>query len=163
MAYPDYVRAKARTLRVEKRLSIDEIAQRLPLPKTTIYYWVRDLPLARPRRENPHPGTRAMQRKYRSLREGAYEDGRETFAAFAAHDPTFRDFACMYVGEGYKRNRNVVSIANADPSVVQPATRWMRMLSRNRLMFSVQYHADQDLLRLQRFWGATLNVDPAVV
>jgi hypothetical protein len=53
MAYPDFIRAKARKVRVEKRLSIDEIAERLALPKTTIYYWVRDLPLDRPRREKP--------------------------------------------------------------------------------------------------------------
>jgi hypothetical protein len=163
MAYPDYIRAKARKLRVEKRLSIDEIAERLALPKTTIYYWVRDLPLDRPRRENPHPGTRAMQRKYRLLREAAYNDGRETSAALAASDPTFRDFICIYVGEGYKRNRNVVSIANSDPRVVQLATRWMRMFSRNTLVFSVQYHSDQDLLQIQRFWGALLKIAPGTV
>jgi transposase len=48
MAYPAYVREKARKLRVEKHLSIDEIAERLVLPKTTIYGWVRDLPLEAP-------------------------------------------------------------------------------------------------------------------
>jgi hypothetical protein len=37
VAYPDYVRVKAQKLRVEKRLSIGEIAERLALPKTTIY------------------------------------------------------------------------------------------------------------------------------
>jgi hypothetical protein len=104
-----------------------------------------------------------MQRKYRLLREAAYKDGRATFEALAASDPTFRDFICMYVGEGYKRNRNVVSIANSDPSVIQLAARWMRMFSRNSLVFSVQYHADQDLLQIQRFWGALLNIDPGTV
>ena len=65
MAYPAYVREKARKLRVEKHLSIDEIAERLALPKTTIYYWVKDLPLGRPRRANPgqRKGNRAMQRE----------------------------------------------------------------------------------------------------
>jgi hypothetical protein len=53
MAYPPYIREKARSLRVERRLSIDEIAERLALPRTTIYYWVSDLPLGRRRRNNP--------------------------------------------------------------------------------------------------------------
>ena len=53
-----YVREKARSLRVEKHLSLDEIAARLSLPKTTVYYWVRDLPLGRPRRENGGAGSR---------------------------------------------------------------------------------------------------------
>jgi transcriptional regulator with XRE-family HTH domain len=37
MADPAYVREKARELRIERRLSIVEIAERLGLPKTTIF------------------------------------------------------------------------------------------------------------------------------
>ena len=32
-------------MRIERRLTIDELAERLALPRTTIYYWVRDLPI----------------------------------------------------------------------------------------------------------------------
>jgi transposase-like protein len=74
MAYPAYVREKARELRIERRLSIVEIAERLGLPKTTIFYWVRDIPLGRPRRANPDMGSRAMQRRFRLLREEAYRE-----------------------------------------------------------------------------------------
>ena len=80
MSHPAYIREKARQMRTERRLSIDEIAERLALPKTTIYYWVSDLPLQRPRRPGPpRPGnvaaSLAIQRKYRLLREDAYERG----------------------------------------------------------------------------------------
>ncbi len=37
----------ARSLRVEQQLTVDELATRLSLPRSTIYYWVRDLPLRR--------------------------------------------------------------------------------------------------------------------
>jgi transposase-like protein len=160
MAYPAYVREKARELRVERRLSIVEIAERLGLPKTTIFYWVRDIPLGRPRHESPHAGARAMQRKFRLLREQAYEDGLQSFQTLSAIDPSFRDFVCMYIGEGFKRNRNRVSIGNSDPRVVMLATRWLRALSRNKVRFSVQYHADQDLRKLTEFWASTLGIDP---
>jgi transposase-like protein len=160
MAYPAYVREKARELRIERRLSIVEIAERLGLPKTTIFYWVRDIPLGRPRRETTHPGSRGMQRKFRVLREQAYEEGRQSFQALSASDPTFRDFVCMYIGEGFKRNRNRVSIGNSEPRVVVLATRWLRALSRNAVRFSVQFHADQDLRKLSEFWASTLGVDP---
>jgi hypothetical protein len=163
MAYPAYVREKARELRVERRLSIVEIAERLALPKTTVFYWVRDIPLQRPRRDNPHPGTRAMQRKFRRLRDQAYKDGSESFQSLSSSDPTFRDFVCMYIGEGYKRSRNMVSIANADPRVVVLATLWLRALSRNKIYFSVQYHADQDPRKLAEFWASTLGIDPREV
>jgi hypothetical protein len=162
MAYPAYVREKARELRVERRLSIIEIAERLALPKTTVFYWVRDIPLQRPRRANPHPGSHTMQTKFRLLREDAYKDGLESFPVLVL-EPTFRDFVCLYIGEGHKRNPNRVAIANSDARVVVLATRWLRLLSRNKLQFSVQYHADQDLRKLRAFWASTLGIEPGDV
>lgn len=47
MAYPAYVREKARELRITKKLTIDELAERLSLSRTSIYYWVRDIPIPR--------------------------------------------------------------------------------------------------------------------
>ena len=160
MAYPAYVREKARNLRVEKHLSIDEIAERLALPKTTIYDWVRDLPLGRPR-ANPGQGkgNRAMRAKYRLRRLAAYAVGRLEFAGLSC-EPTFRDFVCMYMAEGYKRNRNVVSVCNSDPTIVLLCARWVRHFARNPVTYSIQYHADQDLDELRRFWARHLSVEP---
>ena len=156
MAYPAYVREKARTLRVEKHLSIDEIAERLALPKTTVYYWVRDLPLGRPRRfhraGNPTLATRCALR-----REAARERGRLEFARLV-RDPTFRDFVCLYIAEGSKRNRNRVAVGNSDPSVVLLCYRWINRLSRNPVTLRIQYHADQDLAEITEFWGRHLDV-----
>jgi hypothetical protein len=162
VAYPTYVREKARQLRLEKHLSLDEIAERLALPKTTIYYWIRDLPLGRPRRENALPGSRAMCRKYRLVREVAYAEGNAEFDLLA-RDPSFRDFVCLYIAEGYKRNRNRVSVANSDPSVVLVCTRWIRRFARNPVTFSLQYHADQDLREITDFWGAQVGVPPGTI
>ena len=161
MAYPAYVREKARKLRVEKHLSIDEIAERLALPKTTIYYWVCDLPLGRPRRANPGQGkgNRTMRAKCRLRRAASYALGRLEFARLA-RDPTFRDFVCLYIAEGYKRNRNKVSVANSDPAVVVLCTRWVRRFARNPVTFSVQYHADQNLSELTQFWASRVGVAP---
>jgi hypothetical protein len=67
----------------------------------------------------------------------------------------------LYIAEGYKRNRNVVSVCNSDPAVVQVATRWIRRLTDRQLWFSIQYHADQDLDELREFWGRTLEIEAA--
>ena len=120
LTHPDYIRAKARELRTERNLSIDEIAERLALPRTTIFYWLRDLPIdrgARPRTVAQLNGSIAMQAKYRRLREAAYAEGRASFDELA-QDPSFRDFVCLYLAEGYKRNRNVIAVGNSDPAVV---------------------------------------------
>jgi excisionase family DNA binding protein len=123
MAHAAYIREKARSLRRERRLTIDELAERLALSRSTIYYWVRDLPIpgSGPGGEFPasarrkaasarRKGNRAMQRKYRRLREQAYREGWESFDELAL-DPSFRDFVCMYMGEGSKRCPNRVALA----------------------------------------------------
>lgn len=137
MAHPFYLREKARSLRAERRLTIDELAERLALPRSTIYYWVRDMPIPGSgpgggfASEAQRKGTRAMRRKYRLLREAAYREGVESYPRLSL-DPTFRDFICLYIGEGYKRDRNRVGLANSDPLVVLHATRWLRRLTERR-------------------------------
>ena len=158
--YPPYLREKARSLRRERKLTIDQLAECLALPRTTIYYWVRDLPIPRTMRQNrsQRRGARGMRRKYRLLREAAYEEGRATYAALL-RQPSFRDFVILYIAEGYKRCRNTVSLANSDPAVIQVAAEWIRLLGTNQVTYWLQYHADQDLDELQSFWGDQLGVD----
>jgi hypothetical protein len=162
MAYPAYLRARARELRITKHLSLNELTERLALPKTTVYYWIKDLPLGRERRESPQNGTRSMQAKYRRLREAAYEQGRAEFDELI-QQPTFRDFVVLYIAEGYKRSRNRIAIGNSDECVVAMATSWLRRFAQKPLIFALQYHADQDLDELRAFWGRTLAIDGSTI
>ncbi len=162
MAYPVYIKERARQLRVEKQLSLDEIVQPLALPKSTIAYWIADLPLLRPRRENPHPGTLGMQAKYRRLREEAYAQGFREYDDLLKR-PTFRDFVVLYIAEGNKRRRNTVAIGNSDPNIVAMAAGWLRSLAQKPLGYMIQYHADQDLDELRQFWGETLQIDGTLI
>ncbi len=152
MAYPRYLRDRACELRTEKHLSLIEIADRLSLPKTTVYYWIKDLPLGRPRRTTPARVIEQSKHEFRRLRDDAYARG------LAEYDdlielPTFRDFVVLYIAEGYKRNRNRVSIANSDARVVAMAAGWLRILTPKALTYAIQYHADQRLDQLRQYWG----------
>jgi hypothetical protein len=160
MAYPAYLRERARQLRTDKHLSIDEIAERLALPKTTVYYWVKDIPLGRERRwsDGQRKGNLAMQAKYRQLREDAYAQGLAEYEDLIVI-PTFRDFVVLYIAEGFKRNRNRVSIGNSDARIVAMATGWLRAFSAKPPTFELQYHADQDLAELRSFWADLLGID----
>ena len=66
----------------------------------------------------------------------------------------------MYIGEGYKRCRNTVSLNNSDPLVVRLANYWIRRLSKNRVTYMLQYHADQNPQKLMAFWANELGIDP---
>jgi len=168
MAHASYLREKARLMRVERKLTIDELAERLALSPSTIYYWVRDLPIPGSGSGGGWPeaarrkGNRAMQRKYRLLRDDAYERGLSEYEELA-RDPTFRDFVCLYMAEGYKRDRNIASLANSDPAIMKLATSWMRRLSDRAPTFYIQYHADQDLDELREFWARALATDAASI
>jgi AcrR family transcriptional regulator len=161
MTYPPYMREKARQLRRDEDFTIDEIAERLGVSRTTVYFWVGDMPRparCRTRSGQGHAlGNAAMQAKYRRLRESAYEEGRASFESMACEDG-FIDFVTLFIAEGYKRNRNIVSVSNSDPAVIVIADRWLRRLSNNKLTYWVQYHADQDLATIQRFWAALVGV-----
>lgn len=99
-----------------------------------------------------------MQRKYRLLRIAAYEEGTRSFGDMAT-DPSFRDFVCLYIAEGYKRRRGTVYLCNSDPAVLKVADHWIRALTRNPVRYGLQYHADQDLAMLRRFWSQQLAID----
>ena len=164
VAHSAHVRTKALELRTSRGLTIDEIASRLALPRSTSYGWVGHHRIRRrPVRLTPQgKGAAAVKRKHRRLREAAYLQGVEEFLVLLERDVTFRDFICFYLAEGYKRDRNVVSIANSDPAVVLLATRWLRRLTTARITFWLQYHADQDIDDLRRFWADVLDLaDPA--
>jgi transcriptional regulator with XRE-family HTH domain len=157
------MREKARQLRREEKLTIDEIAERLGVSRTTVFFWVGDLP--RPKRcitrggSGRALGNKQMQAKYRRLREEAYQEGLACFKEMLLEDG-FIEFVTLFIAEGYKRNRNVVSVANSDPAVIAIADRWIRSLSRNKLTYWVQYHADQDLSALQAHWAKLVGVEP---
>jgi hypothetical protein len=143
-----------------KRLSLDEIAERLALPKTTVYCWIKDLPLERERKwsDGQRKGTEAMQRKFRALRDEAYARGLVEYDNLI-QVPQFRDFVVLYIAEGYKRSRNRVAVGNSDERVVALTSAWCKALSQKQPRHYLQYHADQDLDELRSHWGAVIGID----
>jgi hypothetical protein len=55
----DHIREKAVSLRTEQHLTLDEIVERLSLPKTTIYHWIKDIPIPTTEKQ-----TAAQRRKH---------------------------------------------------------------------------------------------------
>jgi hypothetical protein len=168
MTYPAYLREKARELRVEKKLSLLEIAERLALPKTTIYYWIQDLPDPEIKyRDTPARaaararGAQLNRERAAAKRDAAYQPGWDEYALLEA-EPGFRDFVCMYIGEGYKRSRNTVSIANSDPRVIRLGNYWIKRFAQRKVAYEFQYHADQDPEYLVKFWSFGLGADSSL-
>lgn len=161
--HDEHLRQKALHLRAEQHLSLDEIVERLKLPRGTIYHWIKDIPIP-PRRQHAGQrlGTAAMQAKYAALRDAAYAQGLVE-APERLRDPAFRDFVVLYMAEGTKRQRNVVAFVNSNANMVRLAHRWISHFTSNKLEYAIQFHIDHDENQLKEYWAGILGISPAII
>ncbi|MFN8372333.1 MAG: hypothetical protein U0694_05590 [Anaerolineae bacterium] len=161
MSHDTHLREKAIRLRTDQHMTLEQIVERLQLPKTTVYGWIRHLPIPRTNKQNAaqRKGTHSMQAKYKAQREAAYQQGWAE-APTLLQDATFRDFVVLYMAEGYKRDRNRVSICNSDKLIMQLAQRWLSKLSSRKLVYRIQYHVDQNLDEIKQYWAEAFAIRP---
>jgi len=164
MAYPPYLREKAIKLRTEQNYTLEQLIECLQLPKTTIYYWIKDVPIPRTEKQTAAQRQRANANKDRAaaVRHKWYEEGLAE-APSLLNDPTFRDFVVLYMAEGYKRNRNVVNFVNSDAKMMALAHRWMQQFGERKFDYTFQYHADHDVEELKNYWAGIVGINPAII
>lgn len=163
MAHSRYLRQMARSLRVEQQLTVDELALRMALPRSTIYYWVRDLPLRTKGDQDPelHMASSISGGAVISS-EAAYAEALESFAELDAQ-PTFRDFVCVYLMQGEQRDRARVALTNSDPMVMRLASRWIKRLTDKAPFLLLQCGGDQSSTDLRRFWSEAVGAEPRAI
>ena len=139
--------------------SLNEISESLNIKKTTVYYWIKDIEAHILRR----PCTKASAKRTRDIwaerRQNAYNQGLEEYPALSK-TPFFRDFVLIYICEGYKRNRNSVSVINTDPQLIKMTFNIMKSLTTKRPGFQLQLHLDNDPEEAIAFWGTLLDINP---
>lgn len=160
----DHIRKKAIALRKENNMTLDEIVERLGVPKSTVFYWIKDVDIPYTERQTEAQRRRAQQNseRYAKLREDAYQQGLEE-APELLNDPLFRDFVVLYMGEGSKKDRNKVGLVNSDPDIVRLSNRFIIQFSVNKISYRLQYHADHDTDELCEYWGKLLTIDPTSI
>lgn len=88
-------------MRTESNLTIDELAYRLALPRTTIFYWVRDLPIPTTADQTlaARRAGRVSHLKHLKLRQEAYDMGAAEFDRLAKDRTSETSSACMSARE----------------------------------------------------------------
>ena len=161
-----YKHLKEKALEFRARgMALDEICEYLALGKGTVYYWIKGITIPKTSRqfEGQKKGTRGVVEKYKILREGYYSQGLIEYEHLK-NQPTFKDMVILYLTEGYRRNRNSVSIVNSNPKILKLSHYWFSRLCRNyKPDFWIQYHVDQSLEKLKIFWGHELNINPECI
>jgi hypothetical protein len=162
--HDEHIREKAISLRTEQHLTLDQITERLSLPRTTIYHWIKDIPIPTTEKQSAAQRRKHEQNRerYAALRDAAYQQGFAE-APELLQDLSFRDFVVLYMAEGTKRQRNTVAFVNSNPHMVCLANRWICHFTTNKLDYGIQYHIDHDAQALKQYWAGILGISPDII
>lgn len=166
------LRQKAIKLRTKDRLSYSEIQKRLDVPKSTLSYWLREHPLdeaeivklrhrawlkgevSRERFRN------AMQKKREQLEREVYRQQRKRLINIK-RESFFIAGLMLYLGEGDKKNRVRVGLANTDPAVIQFFVKWLKDflgVDKHRIRAELHLYENMDIEAEKLFWEKTTGL-----
>jgi hypothetical protein len=162
-----HLRAKDVWLR-KNGYTLPEICDRLKKGKTTVYYWIKNVPIIKQSifiskckkniRLSCIRAGQAIRKKFKALRDSARDEAlsdlREKFK-----NELFRDFIILYITEGYRRTKQCVSIGNSDPSIIKLAHYWIKLLSNKKIDYQLRVHEDHNIEETIKFWATYLNVN----
>jgi hypothetical protein len=152
-------------------LSYNEILKTIPVAKSTLSVWLKDIGLATPQKQRLTEKRRAAQQKAQEACRNA-RITRETEIINSAKKEvgriSKREFwligAALYWAEGSKQKPNLVSqkvsFNNSDPNMILLFDRWVKaFLDRDKdgIIYSLYIHRTADIKRAQIFWGNLLD------
>jgi len=170
MVIKEQERGKAINLR-KQGLSYNEILREVPVAKSTLSVWLKDIGLAKAQKQRLTEKRRAAQQKaqqacrnIRITREAAIiEEAQQEIGNISK-----REFwligAALYWAEGSKQKTNLVSqrvcFNNSDPKMILLFDKWMREVcgrERRGIAYSLYIHTTGDVERAKKFWSKLLD------
>ena len=140
-------------------LSYGEIMELIPVKKSTLATWCRDVELtdlqiaAIKKRRAPEPGIPRPTNRKRLAEIAELREVAREIALELMDDPWWIAGLVLYWAEGSK-GRNKVSMANADPRALRLFIRWIRKYVNPAARFSIQLHLHEanDERSAMRVW-----------
>ncbi len=167
---------RARVIKLRRRgWSLDELSEKLQLPKTTVQGWVRSITLSARARKRIRRRILKGGRHGRSLAVAAWRrrSASSALEIFQTADalvgqiplePTLGRLVCalLYLCEGSKNRRaGRVCFGNSDPRVIRMFLSLLRRyftVDEQRIRCQVMYRADQDFQKLVRYWSSVTDI-----
>lgn len=78
-----------------------------------------------------------------------------------SRDTALIALSMIYLGEGGKSKKGSISIGNSDPNVIKLFLYLLEIcfnIDRNKFRCTVQCRADQDIIKLEKFWSQTTGI-----
>ncbi len=160
------LRQKALKLRTKNRLSYGDIQKRLNVSKSTLSYWLREHPLSeaeivRLRRRAWLRGEASRERFINAMREKREQLEQEIYhkqikrLANLKKESFFVAGLMLYLGEGDKRNRVRVGLANTDPAIIQFFVKWLKEflgVDKEKIRVELHLYENMNIEAERMFW-----------
>lgn len=151
-------------------LTFTEIQQVIPVPKSTLSNWCREVSLTANQidmikhRTGPHVYAgipRDTQWKRRLEIERIRTEARE-FGESHLTDSAFVGGVVLYWGEGAK-TRNCLDLVNSDPAALRSFIRWVRRYldAEPQFVLSMHLHQGNDEAEAKEYWARTVGLHGA--
>ncbi len=170
------LREKVVNLRINEELSYSEIQKRFAIPKSTLSYWLKDIPLSKERiDELRFCGRKKAEGKIEKFRESmrikkekeeknVYEKYLGKFSEIKDVENSFFAAGLMlYLGEGDKRNKNRVNLANTDPEIIRFFIKWVVHffnIEKKKIRFQLHLYENMKIGDEENYWKKELDVFP---
>ncbi len=145
-----------------KGLSYSAIRAKLVVSKSTLSYWLRDIPLSReqinelrafsPKRIEKYRAT-MMKKRTERLRL-AYKNVSDDVQKLSKRE-MFIAGLFLYWGEGGKTMPYTISLTNTDPRMIRFYMKWLQQLEVPRIKIKIRLHlyTDMNILEKKQFWS----------
>lgn len=165
------LREKAIQLRLKKQMSYSAIRKELGVSKSTLSYWLRDLPLSEEkiialRKASWQKGEAAreryrntMQRKREDASRNVYEEECRRLTKMSS-DSHYIAGLMLYAAEGEKKNRYRIALANTDLRIVCFFQKWMNVfldIKYEDMRAQLHLYENMDIKKEEQFWLKILN------
>lgn len=166
------MKAKEKKIAIEMRKSgksMNEIAKKLNIAKSSVSYWVRDVELTKEQRKKLSQKGFSVDavEKRRINRLRNENNKRELIIDEAKKDiKEVSDYelkiigAMLYLGEGRKTQRTV-SIANADPDVIKMIMKFFRKICKvkeEKFRGHIHIHSHLNVKKAEKYWSEVSGI-----
>lgn len=165
------LRELAVRLRVSRKLSYGAILQKVPVSKSTLSYWLREYPLSQEKitelrligwkkgeaaRERFRATMRSKREAFETQLEQKYLKKFKNLSA----STYFVAGLMLYLGEGDKKNRNRIGLANTDPQIISFFIEWLGAcfgVSKSVMRAELHLYDNMDIPTVESFWRNTTH------
>lgn len=151
--------------------SYSQIRSELSVSKSTLSRWLRQYPLSKKRISELRDNSQKRIEKYRNTMQ--QKRNKRLHDVYLLEQKIILPLSkkelyiaglFLYWGEGNKASRNIVSIANTDPSVLLFALHWLIKgcnVNKQDIKVSLHLYKDMDISHFISYWSTLLGISPS--